>query len=62
MIICLCGDKFFIKVQPVTSYGLNYYDILFIIGIFAIPINSIHKCEIDKLAPIRLDQELDTGI
>jgi len=60
LIICLCGDKYFMKVQPIVAYESRYCDILFIIIIFVIPINKMHKSEINNLSPIRLDQELIT--
>merc|ERR1712051_660901 len=58
LIICLCGDKYFIKVQPIISYEIRYYNMLLIMLLFSIPMNSMHKSEIDYLTPIRLDQEL----
>jgi len=57
LLLCICGDKYLIKVQPVVSYESRYYDMLLIIIMFVIPINNIHKSEINNLAPIRLDQE-----
>jgi len=60
LIICMCGDKIFMKLQPIVSYRSRVYDILFIMIIFIVPINTMHKSEINKLAPIRLDQELIT--
>jgi len=60
LLICICGDKYFMKVQPAVCYETRYSDMLFIIFIFVIPITNIHKTEINNLAPIRLDQEIIT--
>ena len=58
LVICLCGGKYLMKVQPIVYYESRYYDMLFTMFIFVIPINNMHKSEINSLAPIRLDQGL----
>jgi len=58
LLICLCGEKYLIKVQPIVYYESRYCDMLFIIIMFIIPINYMHKSEINNLSPMRLDQEL----
>jgi len=57
IIICIFGDIYFCKVQPMVSYELWINNIIYFLMIFAIPINIIHNKEINMFAPIRLDQE-----
>lgn len=58
----MCGDKYFIKVQPAVCYESTYNNMLLLILFIVGPMNSIHKFEINSIAPIRLDQELSSRI
>ena len=51
-----------IKMQPTVFYESRYNNMLLILLIFAIPINRMHKIEINSVAPIRLDQEVNRMI
>ena len=62
ILMCVCGDKYLRKVQPAVYYEARYNNILLILFIFVIPINNMHKYEVNCIAPIRLDQELSTVI
>jgi len=58
----MCGDKYFIKVQPAVCYESTYNNMLLLTIFIVGPMNSIHKFEINSIAPIRLDQELSSRI
>jgi len=62
MVICLLGDIYFNKLMPIVYYESWFNNLVFILLIFVVPISTIHKTEIDSIAPIRLDQQLSREI
>jgi len=62
LILCICGNIYLTKVQPIVYFEYKYYNMLIVMIIFVIPINLMHKSEINNLRPIRLDQELNREI
>jgi len=59
MLICLFIDLYIRKIQQMVYYERQLNNIVLLIIIFVIPIQTMHKREIDAVAPIRLDQDLD---
>lgn len=56
--ICICGNIYISKLQPIVIYEVYFNNMIFLILFIVIPIRSKHKSEVDDLAAIRLDQDL----
>ena len=62
MVICLFGNMYFNKLMPIVCYESWFNNLILILLIFVVPIRTIHKTEIDNIAPIRIDQQLSSEI
>lgn len=62
ILLCIFGELYLGKMQQIVFYEQPFNNILFLLLIFIIPMQAIHKSEIDDIRPIRLDQDINIEV